>query len=84
MYLIKVFITPQKSVHDPEGDTIKKSLHELGETVVQNVRIGKYIELIIDENSSDKALQAAKRIIEKLLVNPVTESYSFEIEECEE
>jgi phosphoribosylformylglycinamidine synthase len=56
----------------------------MGEATVKNVRIGKYIELVITENSSNKALLTAKRIIEKLLVNPVTESYSYEIEELDE
>ena len=83
LFLVRVFITLKESVLDPQGQTVKHSLHSMDETSVKDVRIGKYIELKLEAESSDKAVQNAKRIIEKLLVNPVIESYSFEISEAE-
>ena len=79
-YLTKVYITLKKSVLDPQGQTVKNSLHSMNEKHVEDVRIGKYIELKLNADSADTAMQDSKRIIEKLLINPVIESYSFEIE----
>ena len=44
------------------------------------VRIGKAIELEVRARSREEAEQAARRMCEKLLANPVTEDYSLEVE----
>ena len=83
MYKVKVFITLKQSVLDPQGQAVRSSLHQLGEESVHDVRIGKYIELSIDEKNADLALKSAKRVVEKLLVNAVTETYSLQLEESD-
>ena len=83
MFLAKIYITLKESVLDPQGQTVKRSLESMGENEVEDVRIGKYIELKIKAISIDDAKADAKRIIEKLLVNPVIESYRFDIEKSE-
>ena len=76
----KVFITLKNGVHDPQGEAVRGSLHHLGFTSVENVRIGKYIELNLPSASKESAQQQVKAMCEKLLSNPVIESYSFELE----
>lgn len=80
MYKVKVFVTLRESVLDPQGKAVQQSLTNLGYEGVQDVRIGKYMELTIDGNSQDVE-KTVKEVCEKLLSNPVIEDYRYEIEE---
>ncbi|WP_209124784.1 phosphoribosylformylglycinamidine synthase subunit PurS [Alkalihalobacillus sp. BA299] len=81
MYKVKVFVTLKESVLDPQGTAVKGSLHALTYNEVEDVRIGKYMELLI--NKSEKDIDArVKEMCEKLLANTVIEDYSFEVEEA--
>jgi phosphoribosylformylglycinamidine synthase len=52
----------------------------LGYDDVQNVRIGKYIELELNDQDETTARKNAEDACKKLLSNPVMEDYSFELE----
>ncbi|KKB35742.1 phosphoribosylformylglycinamidine synthase subunit PurS [Bacillus thermotolerans] len=80
MYKVKVFVTLKESVLDPQGKAVQQSLTNLGYQGVQDVRIGKYMELSIDGSSQDVEA-TVKEVCEKLLSNPVIEDYRYEIEE---
>ena len=80
MMKARVFVTLKPSVFDPQGRTIAEALHSMGYAGVGDVRQGKYFELEIDAASADKAHEAASEIAEKVLANPVIESYRIEIE----
>jgi phosphoribosylformylglycinamidine synthase len=75
----RVFVTLKPSVFDPQGQTVTDALHSLGYASVRDVRQGKYFELDIDAASEDEARQLASEAAEKLLSNPVIESYRIEI-----
>lgn len=81
MYKVKVFVTLRESVLDPQGTAVKQSLHSLDYLNVQDVRIGKYLELSIDEKNGAIEGQV-KEMCERLLANTVIEDYRFEIEEA--
>ena len=78
-----VFVTLKPSVFDPQGKTIADALHTLGYRGVQDVRQGKYFELTLDTESQDEARRLAGEIADKLLANPVIESYRIEVQETE-
>ncbi|MCQ6268572.1 phosphoribosylformylglycinamidine synthase subunit PurS [Fictibacillus sp. WQ 8-8] len=80
MYKVKVFVTLKESVLDPQGTAVKGSLHRMEYNEVQDVRIGKYLELTIDENVGNLDKRVAE-MCEKLLSNPVIEDYRYEVEE---
>ena len=80
MFLAKVFIRLKPTVNDPQGQTIHGGLSQLGFDSVQGVRVGKYMEIRLDETSKDDASQKISQMCEKLLANPVIEDYSFELE----
>ncbi|MFS0820669.1 phosphoribosylformylglycinamidine synthase subunit PurS [Bacillus sp. 1P02SD] len=80
MYKVKVYVTLRESVLDPQGTAVKGSLHQLNYKEVQDVRIGKYMELTIDKSVVDLD-QTVKEICEKLLANTVIEDYRYEVEE---
>ena len=75
----RVFVTLKPSVFDPQGKTVTDALHSLGYASVRDVRQGKYFELDIDAASEDEARKLASEAAEKLLSNPVIESYRIEI-----
>jgi phosphoribosylformylglycinamidine synthase len=76
----KVFVTLKPSVFDPQGRTIAEALHSMGYAGVGDVRQGKYFELEIDAATADKARAMAADVADKVLANPVIESYRIEIE----
>ncbi|MGO4889715.1 phosphoribosylformylglycinamidine synthase subunit PurS [Anaerobacillus sp. MEB173] len=80
MYKVKVFVTLKESVLDPQGNAVKNSLHALTYNEVNDVRIGKYMELTLEKGDFD-INERIKELCEKLLANTVIEDYSYEVEE---
>ena len=76
----RVFVTLKPSVFDPQGTTVTDALHTLGYASVRDVRQGKYFELDIDATSTDEARRLASEAADKLLANPVIESYRVEVD----
>jgi phosphoribosylformylglycinamidine synthase len=76
----RVFVTLKPSVFDPQGTTVNDALHTLGYASVRDVRQGKYFELEIDAASAEDARRIAASAADKLLANPVIESYRIEID----
>ncbi|MGD7050083.1 phosphoribosylformylglycinamidine synthase subunit PurS [Rossellomorea marisflavi] len=80
MYKVKVYITLRESVLDPQGSVVKNALHSMEFTEVEEVRVGKYMELSLP--SYVKNVEAAvEEMCHRLLANPVIEDYRYEIEE---
>ncbi|HEX2341047.1 MAG TPA: phosphoribosylformylglycinamidine synthase subunit PurS [Vicinamibacterales bacterium] len=75
----RVFVTLKPSVFDPQGRTIAEALHSLGYGGVTDVRQGKYFELDLQAGSADEAKSLAAEVADKLLANPVIESYRIEV-----
>jgi phosphoribosylformylglycinamidine synthase PurS subunit len=81
MYLAKIYISLKPTVNDPQGLTIKGALHNLGFTEVTSVRMGKYVEVKIEENEQNRAQEQVNEMCRKLLANPIIENYAFELKE---
>ena len=76
----RVFVTLKASVFDPQGKTIADALHSLGYADVDDVRQGKYFELDLKTTEAAQARQLATEVADKLLANPVIESYRIEVD----
>ena len=76
----RVFVTLKPSVFDPQGRTIAEALHSLGYSEVGDVRQGKYFELDLETTEAGAARQLAAEVADKVLANPVIESYRIEVE----
>ncbi|PKA14601.1 phosphoribosylformylglycinamidine synthase subunit PurS [Leptospira haakeii] len=79
MFIARINVTLKESVLDPQGNTVKSTLQELGEKAVQDVRVGKYIEVKLDSPDLETAKKTVANLCEKLLVNHVIETYRSEI-----
>jgi phosphoribosylformylglycinamidine synthase len=80
MYKVKVYVTLRESVLDPQGSAVKSALHSMEYKEVQDVRIGKYMELTIEKSDRDLE-ESVREMCEKLLANTVIEDFSYEVQE---
>lgn len=76
----RVFVTLKPSVFDPQGRTIVEALHSMGYGGVGDVRQGKYFELEVDATDREGARALAAEVADRLLANPVIESYRIEVD----
>jgi phosphoribosylformylglycinamidine synthase subunit PurS len=77
----RVFVTLKPSVFDPQGTTVAEALHTLGYASIRDVRQGKYFEIDIDTGDAGEARRVASEAADRLLANPVIESYRIEVVE---
>ena len=80
MYLSKIRVTLRQSILDPQGKAVQHAIATLGVSGVQDVRMGKYVELRLDGQSEAEIREATEAVCKKLLANPVMEDYHYEIE----
>lgn len=80
MYKAKVNVTLRPSILDPKGKAAHHALENLGLNQVENVRIGKFIELDVNASSEAEAKAIAEQACSKLLANEVMEDFFIEIE----
>lgn len=79
--LAKIHVTLKPGVNDPQGLAIAGGLHSLGFQAVQEVRAGRYLEVRLDSADRSTAEQQVAAMCERLLANPVIESYRFQVED---
>ncbi|MBZ8181344.1 phosphoribosylformylglycinamidine synthase subunit PurS [Oscillatoria salina] len=80
-YHARVYITLRPSVLDPAGVAVQSGLKQLGYEEVEQVRIGKYIEMTLNAVSEDEAKAQLDLMCDRMLANPVIENYRFEVVE---
>ncbi|MFJ7737487.1 phosphoribosylformylglycinamidine synthase subunit PurS [Lysinibacillus sp. NPDC097287] len=81
MKKVKVYVTLRESILDPQGSAVKGSLTKMGYGEVEDLRIGKYLELTIADSARDMDT-LVKEMCEKVLTNVVIEDYRYEVEEA--
>ena len=75
----RVIITLKKTIMDAQGQTIENALHHLGYWGVQNIRMGKFIEMELDGAPREELEKQLNQMCRDLLANPVIEDFKFEI-----
>jgi len=80
-YTAHINIMPLKELLDPQGKAVNNSLHNLGISQVQDVRIGKHVTLKLEATDKAHAEQLAHDACKKLLANQVMESFECSITE---
>jgi phosphoribosylformylglycinamidine synthase subunit PurS len=78
MAKVNVYVTLKPSLLDAQGKVVQGALENLGYANVESVRMGKFIEIdVADSNGTLE--QDVDEMCRRLLANPNTESYRFEI-----
>ena len=73
-----VLVRPKPGILDPQGEAVESSLRQLGFTVEQ-ARIGRVVDLELDEADPEQAKANLERMCEQLLANPLIESYEITV-----
>lgn len=76
---VRVWLKP--SVFDPQGHAALKALHTMGYDETSDLRIGKYMHLTIQAPSEEVARTRVQDLCERVLSNPVMETFAFELKE---
>jgi phosphoribosylformylglycinamidine synthase subunit PurS len=79
IYHARVYVTLRPSVLDPAGTAVQSGLKHLGYANVNQVRIGKYVEVTLNALDEASARQQLDQMCDQLLANPVIENYRFEL-----
>ncbi|MFW5968943.1 MAG: phosphoribosylformylglycinamidine synthase subunit PurS [Persicimonas sp.] len=74
----RILIRNKPGVFDPEGKVVHGGLARLGHEQVDEVRVGKVIDLHFEEGDRAELTERIERMCSEFLVNPVTEEYSVE------
>lgn len=82
-YQARIYVTLRPSVLDPAGVAVESGIGQLGIAKVKQVRIGKYIELMLTAANENQAKEQLDRICDQLLANPVIENYRFDLDEVQ-
>ena len=77
---VKIHVTLKQGILDPQGKAIEHALDSLGFKQAANVRVGKYMELDLQEQDKAKAEAEVKSMCEKLLANTIIEEYRYELQ----
>jgi phosphoribosylformylglycinamidine synthase subunit PurS len=77
----KIKVMLKKSILDPQGKAVLHAIKDMNIGNFSDVRIGKYIEVNINNSDLESAKSEIDEICNKLLSNPVMENYEFELEE---
>ena len=78
-FVARVLVRPKTEVRDPQGEAVLAALRSLGHEVAE-VRTGKEIVVTFEAADESAAREAADRMGDQLLANPVIESYEVEVE----
>jgi phosphoribosylformylglycinamidine synthase subunit PurS len=75
---VRVLVRPKEGILDPQGQAVERALPALGYEGVSNVRIGRLIELEVDGGDAETVAASVREMCERLLANPLIESYQVE------
>jgi phosphoribosylformylglycinamidine synthase subunit PurS len=76
-----VYVSLKKSVLDPQGKTIQIALGKMGYQGVQDVRQGKYFEIVLESKDRATAGAEVERMAREVLTNPVIEEFRYSLED---
>jgi phosphoribosylformylglycinamidine synthase PurS subunit len=80
-YAVRVTVRLDANVNDPPGNAIRDGLRTLGHVDVDDVRVGKVIDLTLDAPDAETAETRARQLCEDLLANPVIETFDVLVAE---
>ncbi|HEY0840953.1 MAG TPA: phosphoribosylformylglycinamidine synthase subunit PurS [Vulgatibacter sp.] len=75
----RVYVTLKRGVLDPQGKAVARSLGAMGFDEVEDVRLGKFVELDLADGSPEEAKARIEEMCRRLLANTVIEDYRIEI-----
>jgi len=82
-FIAEIDVMPHKELLDPQGKTVVKNMKNIHLQGINDVRIGKHIQMTIEADSKDAAKEKVETACKKLLSNMIMEGYSYDISPAE-
>jgi phosphoribosylformylglycinamidine synthase len=79
LHAIVVDVMLKPEILDPQGQAVANALPNLGFAAPASLRIGRHVELSLEAETPDAALEQATKIADTLLANPVIEDYAVRL-----
>ena len=79
-FRVHVRVIPRAGLLDPQGQAVEHALAALGFAGVQEARVGRAIELVVEADDAGAARDGVAAMCDRLLANPVTEDYVIAVE----
>jgi phosphoribosylformylglycinamidine synthase subunit PurS len=76
-----VLVRPKPGILDPQGEAVESSLRQLGFPVA-DARVGRLVDLEVEASDAAEARKKLAEMCERLLANPLIESYEIELEDA--
>jgi phosphoribosylformylglycinamidine synthase len=73
-----VLVRPKPGILDPQGEAVESSLRQLG-FAIEGARIGRVVDLELEDGDPEEARAELERMCEQLLANPLIESYEISV-----
>jgi phosphoribosylformylglycinamidine synthase subunit PurS len=78
-FLAEIDIMPHKELLDPQGKTVANNMKNVHIHGVEDIRIGKHIEMKLEAGSEAEAIEKVETACKKLLANLIMETYSYSV-----
>ncbi len=78
-FVAEIDIMPHKELLDPQGKTVVNNMKHLDLSGIDDVRIGRHVRMTLEAASEAEARQKVDTACQKLLANPIMESYTYSI-----
>lgn len=78
-FIAQIDVMPLKELLDPQGKTVVNNMKNIDLTGVEDVRIGKHIQMTLEADSENAAKEKVETACKKMLANMIMESYTYEI-----
>ena len=78
----RVRVMPRAGLLDPQGHAVEHALGSLGFAEVQQVRVGRTLEIAVKAENEQQVRERLREMCEKLVANPVTEDYTIDAVEA--
>lgn len=77
----KIRIKLRDGILDVQGKTVEQALGSIGYKEISSVRIGKFVELMVEAEDADNAKEKVDKACKELIANPIIEDYFIDINE---
>jgi len=82
-FIAEIDVMPLKELLDPQGKTLANNMKNINLDGVDDIRIGKHIQMVLEADSKEVATEKVETACKKLLSNIIMESYSYSIASAE-
>jgi len=76
----EIDVMPLEALLDPQGKAVSNSMKNIGLPEIDNVRIGRHVQLTVEAASQSEAEAKVEQACKKMLANAIMEKYTFSVE----